>query len=856
MKAQTDSVILPEGDPAISGTRPQARGRYLFVGENKYSVRGVTYGPFDSSDAGREYHDRASVHRDFSQMAAFGINAVRTYTVPPRWLLDAAMQHGLRVMVGLPWEQHVTFLDDRKLSRQITERVRNGVRACADHPAILSYAVGNEIPASIVRWHGASRIEQFIRQLYETAKEEDPAALVSYVNYPSTEYLRLPFVDLVSFNVYLHSSESLASYLPRLLNLAGDRPLLISEIGMDSRAGDFVQAGLLETQIRLISSAGCAGTFVFAWTDEWHRGGRSIEDWDFGLTRRDRSPKPALARVSAAYAAGIAQPGTIWPKVSVVLCTYNGQRYLEESLSALDRLNYPDYEVIVVDDGSTDSTAEIAVRHPVRLIRTENRGLSAARNTGLSAATGEIVAYIDDDAYPDADWLTHLALAFRDSEYVGVGGPNIAPPGEAFMAQCVAHAPGGPTHVLLSDREAEHIPGCNMAFRKEQLLKIGGFDPQFRVAGDDVDVCWRVQERGWKLGFCAGATVFHHRRNTLRAYWKQQVGYGKAEAILERKWPDKYNTAGYLSWAGHIYNPKGLHPFWWRRGRIYQGTWGAAPFQRLYQPAANFLRELPLLPEWFLIVALLTVLSLVGFVWKPLLMVWPLAATGIGLSFAYAAANARNIASINESGKRAQLQMLAVSLLLNLIQPLARLSGRFKYGLHPWRHRGAPRLTLRPQIASIWSETPRTTEEWLVDLQSKLRAEGIVGAAGGGYDDWDLEVQGGMLAGVRMRMAVEEHAEGRQMLRFKMWPRCSASALMILALLAAMSIAAVYDRAWVAAVLLFVISGILGARTLDEGAFAMHKLTNVLTNTAQSDQGSRQSSDPEPVALRVVAGNS
>src|SRR5262249_49095076 len=147
-------------------------------------------------------------------------------------------------------------------------------------PAILCYAIGNEIPVSIVRWHGAAQTEQFIRRLYQSAKEEDPTALVSYVNYPSTEYLRLPFIDLVSFNVYLNAPQSLAEYLPRLLNLAGDRPLLISEIGIDSRAGDFVQAGLLEQQIRLISSAGCVGTFVFAWTDEWHRGGHSIEDWD------------------------------------------------------------------------------------------------------------------------------------------------------------------------------------------------------------------------------------------------------------------------------------------------------------------------------------------------------------------------------------------------------------------------------------------------------------------------------------------------------------------------------------------------------------------------------------------------
>src|SRR5439155_19857996 len=95
-----------------------------------------------------------------------------------------------------------------------------------------------------------------------------------------------------------------------------------------------------------------------------------------------------------------------------------------------------------------------------RLIRTPNRGLSSARNTGLVAATGEIVAYLDDDAYPDPHWLTYLAATFLSTSHAGVGGPNVAPAGDGPIAECVARAPGGPVHVLVTDREAEHIPGC------------------------------------------------------------------------------------------------------------------------------------------------------------------------------------------------------------------------------------------------------------------------------------------------------------------------------------------------------------------------------------------------------------
>ena len=256
----------PPAVPAV-GVRPRVGGKFLFVGEEKLYVRGVTYGTFRPGGDGEEYPDRSTVARDFAAMAANGINTVRVYTVPPRWLLDAALDHGLRVIVGLPWEQHVAFLDQRERAHGIERRVRDGVRACAGHPAVLCYLIGNEIPAPIVRWHGARRIERFLRRLYDAARAEDPEALVTYANYPSTEYLDLPFVDFVCFNVYLESNERLEAYLARLHNLAGDRPLVMGELGLDSRRhGEEQQAYFLYAQLRTAFGAGFAGTVVFSCT--------------------------------------------------------------------------------------------------------------------------------------------------------------------------------------------------------------------------------------------------------------------------------------------------------------------------------------------------------------------------------------------------------------------------------------------------------------------------------------------------------------------------------------------------------------------------------------------------------------
>src|ERR671933_241590 len=114
----------------MDNVRPHVGGKFIYLGDQKYYVRGVTYGPFRPDADGGEYHSPDIVARDFAQMAANGLNAVRTYTVPPRWLLDAAQRHGLRVMVGLPWEQHVAFLDDPGRADAIAQHVCEGVSAC------------------------------------------------------------------------------------------------------------------------------------------------------------------------------------------------------------------------------------------------------------------------------------------------------------------------------------------------------------------------------------------------------------------------------------------------------------------------------------------------------------------------------------------------------------------------------------------------------------------------------------------------------------------------------------------------------------------------------------------------------
>ncbi|HYT17155.1 MAG TPA: glycosyltransferase [Thermoplasmata archaeon] len=803
--------------------RPTVRGKFLYLGNEKFWVRGISYGTFFVDENGEERFTAETVERDFAQMAANGFNVVRVHTGPPRWLLDAALRNGLRVMVGLNWGEHMAFLGEPGKVEEIEARLRRWSRACAGHPAVFGYSIGNEIPASIVRWHGRRRVEKFIQRLYRIAKEEDPDALVTYVNYPSTEYLRLPFLDFVSFNVYLESRRSLEDYLARLHSLSDDRPLLLSEIGLDSlRNGEEKQAAILSGQVRAAFRLGCAGVVVFAWTDEWYHGKFPVEDWAFGLTTRDRTPKPALRAVSQALAESPFSPDLRWPKISVVVSTLNGAATLRDTLVGLEQLDYPDYEVIVVNDGSTDGTPQIASEYQVRLITTKNQGLSAARNVGIRAAAGEIVAFIDDDAYPEIHWLRFLALAFLEGKYVGVGGPNLPPPDDGWMADAVANAPGGPNPVLLSDTVAEHIPGCNMAFRKDALEAIDGFDSRFRSAGDDVDVCWRLRDRGGLLGYSAAAVVWHHRRRSIRRFWRQQVGYGKAEALLERKWPSRYSRVGQLSWIGRIYGKGVSVDLSSLGGRVYQGVWGTAPFQSLYESRGSRW-SWALAPEWYLMIGLLSGTFLLSLGWGASIIFGPALLVAVALPVAHASIGARRARFVARDPRgRGSLTGLRLAVLfLNLMQPLARLSGRVRGGLTVWRRRGPKtRPRFRRLRMTYWRDDREAPEETLRKLQAGLVDAGAIARAGGEFDPWDLEVRGGPLGGSRLLLAVEEHAPGKQLLRFRIFPVYERSAFGLGAMFAAISIGAWWSGAWAASLASGAAAGLVGARALADTGFA------------------------------------
>jgi glycosyltransferase involved in cell wall biosynthesis len=803
----------------------RVHGKFFFAGDAKHFVRGVTYGPFASGSHHAPFPERAIVERDFALMRGAGINTVRVFTVPPVWLLDTADAAGLKVLVGLPWSQHVAFLDSSAIKAEIRAGVAAGVRACVRHRAVFAYLVGNEIPPDVSRWHGADAVRHFLKGLAQLVRKEHPGALVSYANFPSTEYLTIDFTDFLCFNVYLHGEPAFRSYIARLHNLALDKPLVLTEFGIDSlHNGTEEQSGILSWQVRAAFSAGVAGTFVFAWTDEWFTGGHLVEDWAFGLVDRDRHPKPALAEVARRYKGPLPPPLPRYPRISVVVCAYNSERTMEACLASLEALDYPDYEVIVVNDGSTDRTLEIAEGYPFcRIISQPNRGLSAARNVGAEAATGEIVAYTDSDCVADPDWLIYLAARMEAGNLAACGGPNFPPPEDSLVPAAVAVSPGGPTHVLISDEVAEHIAGCNMAFRREVLLGLGGFDPTYRAAGDDVDICWRFQDAGHAIGFSPAAVVWHFRRNTVRAYLNQQRGYGKAEALVYAKHPFRFNLFGQAKWLGRIYGDLSAALLLSRKPVIYSGIFGRGLFQTMYEPPSSLTALLPLTFEWSVAALFLALIGIVagGWLWLlavPLLATWAMCING-ALK-----------ASIDPrfSGPKARALVALLIYLGPLVRGWERLKWRVKtmqghdhIRLAPVEQHARIDWSERAFVLSYWNEASAEKELLLEGLMDSLRPQKYFVVADTGWSKWDLKIARGLWSRALVTVCSENHGGGKRLLRVRCAMRSSSLARVLLRTYAALAAGSLILGAPVAALVFLAIGianfGVIGWRLVTFG---------------------------------------
>lgn len=243
------------------------------------------------------------------------------------------------------------------------------------------------------------------------------------------------------------------------------------------------------------------------------------------------------------------------PFVSIIIPFYNEGSTIKDCLETVKTINYPKYEVIFVDDGSTDNSPNIIKKckdKRMRLLRGEHEGVAKARNIGIKNSKGEILVFTDADCMFDKDWLIKLIKPLIENPKVGVtGGPDKVPKNSSLMEKCIDFAMtslistgglrGG--NIILGD----YYPrGCNMALKRTILDKVGLFNPDFKKnRGEEAELEHRIKKAGYDLLYVKDAFVWHRRRSSIKKFWKQNFASGYAY-IIRTKYSKSFSLIHFI----------------------------------------------------------------------------------------------------------------------------------------------------------------------------------------------------------------------------------------------------------------------------------------------------------------------
>lgn len=231
------------------------------------------------------------------------------------------------------------------------------------------------------------------------------------------------------------------------------------------------------------------------------------------------------------------------PKVSIIIPLYVIVERFFEDLEQFTKLDYPDYEILVVCD--KDIKRKLPPKTKLVLTGMKRSGPAEKRDIGLASAKGEICGFIDDDAYPHPDWLKNAVANFKDKNLAAVGGPGITPPEDSFWEQVTgvvynSYFCGGPTQHRFTKAKRMYVndfPAYNLLVRTSVLKEVGGYGSYF-YGGEDTFLCLKIIKQGWKILYDPEVVVFHHRRKLFWDYFKQIANIGKHRGYFAKKFPE------------------------------------------------------------------------------------------------------------------------------------------------------------------------------------------------------------------------------------------------------------------------------------------------------------------------------
>ena len=707
-----------------------AHGKFLSRAGHKFFFKAMR---LPDVSATLDFGQKLKVRKRLDDLKAAHTTGLVLSEAQAQPLLDLAAQSGLVAMLEL------SITPEELLSRRgwkaVVSRIAHTSHVFSKHPALIGYILDCPVSQDQLRAGGLENARRRLRSIISIIKDRAPEAIATIKLRPETRALTVLEEDFLYGEIPALEPIEIRDFVVALHNLAEARPVVI-EFADASPGQDEAVAVAFGT-----GAAGVVAPPVPAPVSKDWLGVKLLRASDVMpfVTLNGTCPPPP-ARM---------------PMVSVVICAYNAERTMRPCLESLRKLDYPNYEVVIVDDGSRDRTAEISLDFPeFRLIRQSNKGLSVARNVGMQAARGELIAYTDSDCVVDPHWLTLMVRSIVENDFDGCGGPNYAPHEDGWIEACCAASPGAPCHVLVAQDRAEHLAGCNMVFSKGALLKIGGFDAQFTAAGDDVDICWRMLDADFKLGFCPAAFVWHFRRNTIKAYYGQQRGYGRAEALLYPRYPERFNVMRQIAWRGTIPGLARTIPGGNRQRVMWNTTAGE---QSLFEPSLTLAGVLPQTFEYTVFSVIALVISIV--------MGWTVipAAAMLALGPIWALYYGWH-APLEKSHESFRARLLIAYLAYT--GPMIRTITRYKTRAKALTGLGAQEtIRQRPSIdwlrrsvkLAYWNEE-YVTRDNLLDRVVKLFARtGHAAIVDPGWNDFDLEVRPSPWTRVELKTADEEH---------------------------------------------------------------------------------------------------
>lgn len=230
------------------------------------------------------------------------------------------------------------------------------------------------------------------------------------------------------------------------------------------------------------------------------------------------------------------------PRVSVIVPAYNSENTIGRCLSAIEAQDYPKrlFEVIAVDDGSRDGTAEIIKQHGVKYFWQTNKGPATARNKGVEKATGEIILFTDADCVPEKNWIREMVRPFENKEVVAVKGAYRTGQKEIVARFCQIEFEER-FEMLKKAASIDMIDTYSAGFRKEVFDKMGGFDTSFPVANnEDTELSYRMSAKGLKMVFNPNAIVSHlNHPASIKRYARIKFWRGYWRMVVYKKFPDK-----------------------------------------------------------------------------------------------------------------------------------------------------------------------------------------------------------------------------------------------------------------------------------------------------------------------------